>query len=425
MWKGGLRGNPDFLRLWLGQTISMFGTQVTFLALPTVAILQLHASVFQVGVLQALQFLPFLPFGLFAGAWTDRRRRRPIMIGTDLGRMMVLASIPLAFLLGDLTFYQLYAVATVVGGLNVFSLVAYQSHLPDLVERGQLVQANAKLQLSNSAAAIGGPVMAGFLIDLVGPSMAITADAVSFLLSAAAVASIRRPEPGHPSPGSRTKLGREMHEGVMFVFRDPLLRITSLNAATVNFGNYLAYTVLLVFAYRQLHLTPGLVGIVFGLGSVGWLIGALTAPRWSRRLGLGKTLTLSNVLMGVGELAFPAALLGSPVAVLALSHLVVDIGWPTYNVTQQGLRQAITPARLQGRMNGITRTMTNGAIPLASFASGVLGSSIGIVPTLVLGGTITLLSSSLLAVGGVLTVRDPPGTADAAGGRGEELREQE
>ncbi len=221
--KGRLWRHPDFIKLWSGETVSQFGTQVTQLALPTVAILLLHAGPFEVGLLAALEFLAFPILGLVAGVWADRLRRRPIMIVADLGRMLALGSIPLAFILNALSLYQLYAVAVITGVFTVFFDVAYQSYLPALVERSNLIEGNTKLEVTRSAAQVAGPAVAGFLIQLVGGARAILVDAISFLISALALMAIRKPEP-EPKPSmAEGKAGffQEMGEGLSVVLAIP------------------------------------------------------------------------------------------------------------------------------------------------------------------------------------------------------------
>src|SRR5438552_2436407 len=200
MLRGRLWRHPDFLKLWAGETVSEFGSQVTLLAVPTVAILVLHAGPFQVGILSALEFLAFPTLGLVAGVYADRIKRRPIMIACDIGRLLALGSIPIAFTLNAPTLGQLYVVALLTGIFNVFFDVSYQSYLPALVERTNLIEGNTKLEVTRSGSQIAGPAVAGFLIQLIGGARAVAVDAISFLASALALAVIRKPEP-NPNPG--------------------------------------------------------------------------------------------------------------------------------------------------------------------------------------------------------------------------------
>src|SRR2546421_5024423 len=285
MLRGRLWRHPDFLKLWAGETVSQFGTQVTFLAVPTVAILVLHAGPFQVGLLSALGFLAFPVLGLVAGVYADRLRRRPIMIVCDLGRMLALGSIPVAFLVNALTLEQLYIVALLTGVFTVFFDVSYQSYLPALVDRPNLIEGNTKLEITRSTAQVAGPAVAGLLIQLIGGAKAVAVDALSFLLSALALASIKKPEPEpRPSTASGTAgFIPEMREGIDVVFRSPILWRIAGCTATSNLGSNMIFgAVFLVFAYRQLHLSAGVVGVLFAISSVGALARAFLA-RWVAR----------------------------------------------------------------------------------------------------------------------------------------------
>src|ERR671935_1242601 len=192
--RGGLWRHADFLKLWSAQTVSQFGTTVSQVALPLVAVLVLDASAFQVAALGTVEFLPFLLFTLPAGVWVDRLPRRPILVVADLGRACALGSIPLAAAIGHLTLTQLYVAGFVTGTLTVFFDVSYQSYLPSLVERPELVEGNAKLEVSRSAAQIGGPGIGGLLVRAFTAPYAVLADAVSYLGSALFIFAIRRGE---------------------------------------------------------------------------------------------------------------------------------------------------------------------------------------------------------------------------------------
>src|SRR6266513_2696464 len=279
------------MKLWWGQGISELGSQVSLLALPTVAILTLSATPFQVGLLEALQFLAFPVLGLIAGVYADRIRRRPIMIICDLLRMVALGSVPLAYVLGQLSMEQLYVVALLVGVGTVFFDVAYQSYLPAIISRSDLVEGNSKLQVTGSVAQMVGPALAGFLIQLVGAARAVALDATSFLVSVLSLWWIRRPEPA-PKPSSeagRSGFFSEMLEGIRFVLGNPTISRIAGSTATSNLGGNMVAAVYLIFAYRFLHLTPGVIGVVFAAGAVGGLLGALSASWITTRIGVGPT----------------------------------------------------------------------------------------------------------------------------------------
>ena len=416
MLRGKLWRHPDFLKLWAGESVSVFGSQVTVLAVPTVAILILHAGPFQVGILSALEFLAFPTLGLVAGVYADRLRRRPIMIICDVGRALALGSIPVAFLLNLLTLEQLYFVALLTGIFTVFFDVSYQSYLPALVDRPNLIEGNTKLEITRSTAQVAGPAVAGFLIQLIGGARAVAVDALSFFLSALALASIKKPEPEpRPSTASGTSgFIPEMREGIDVVFRNPILWRIAACTATTNLGSNMVFgAVFLVFAYRQLHLSAAVVGVVFALGSVGALAGAFLAGWVARTLGIGPTLGVTIIVGGLALLATPLALVGAPALVLATTGFIEGLTIPVYNISQVSLRQAITPDRVQGRMNATMRTIVWGTIPVGAFIGGILGTSIGLVQTIVLGGILSTLAASWIVLGPVIRLREQPATVMA------------
>jgi Transmembrane secretion effector len=408
---GRLWRHPDFLKLWLGETVSQFGSQVTLLAMPTVAILVLHAGPFQVGILSALEFLAFPTLGLVAGVYADRLRRRPIMIVCDLGRMLVLGSIPVAFLINALTLEQLYIVALLTGIFTVFFDVSYQSYLPALVDRLNLLEGNTKLEISRSAAQVSGPAVAGVLIQLIGGARAVALDALSFLVSAVALSAIRQPEP-QPRPSTAsgaTGFIPEIKEGLEVVFKSPILWRIAGCTATSNLGSSMVFgAVLLIFMYRDLHLSAAVVGIIFAIGSGGGLLGALLASGISRTVGLGPTLGITTVLDGLALLLTPLALLGAPVIVLSATGLIAGLCVPVYNINQVSLRQAITPDRVQGRMNATMRTIVWGTFPLGGVLGGALGSTIGVVQTIILGGLVSTVAALWIFLGPVIRLKEQP-----------------
>jgi len=372
----------DFMSLWSAQTVSQVGSQVTVLALPLTAILVLQADTFEVGLLGTAQFLPFVLVGLPAGVWVDRLPRRPILVVGDLGRAAALASIPAAHALGVLTMGQLYAVAFVAGVLTVFFDVAYMAYLPSLVGREHLVEGNSKLEISRSAAQVTGPGLAGALVELFKGPVAIAVDAASYVGSALFVLRIRRQEPPNTS-GTRPRMTTGIAEGLRYVTRHRLLRWIAACTAISNLFGQMAQTVLLVFAVRELDMSPGLIGVVFSAGSVAALAAAFVSTRAPQRIGVGPTIVGAAAIGSAAGLILPLATRSNGLALLVGWSLVVAFAGVLYNVTQGSLRQAITPERMQGRMNATMRFMVWGTIPVGSLLGGVLGEVIGLRPTLV------------------------------------------
>jgi len=384
---GGLWRHRDFMKLWGGETVSKLGSQVSLLAIPLIAITVLKASTFEVGLLSAVEFAPFILVALHAGVWVDRLAKRPVLMVADAGRFVALLSIPVAYELGGLTLGQLYLVSFVTGVLTVFFDVVYQSYLPVLVERDQLTDGNGKLATSESAAQVAGPGLAGGLIELVGSPLAILVDAASFAVSGLAILLIKKAEPAPEQPsGDRRRTRTEIAEGLRYVLGHALLRPQACCTASSNLFSSMGMAVATLFMVRKLGLSAGLIGLTFSVGSVGVLAGALLSGRVTRRVGLGAAVVGSMAVCGFGMLLLPLATKADPLPWLVAGIFVSSFGQPIYNINQVSLRQAITPRRLQGRMNASMRFMVWGTMPLGSLIGGVLGTVIGLRPTLWVAG---------------------------------------
>jgi MFS family permease len=386
---GGLWRHPDFLRLWSAETVSQFGTQVSQLALPLAAVLVLDASAFEVAALGIVEFLPFILFTLPAGVWVDRLPRRPILIAGDLGRAALLASIPVAYLGDALTLGQLYVVGFLVGVCTVFFDVAYMSYLPALVERDHIIEGNSKLEISRSAAQIGGPGFGGLLVEAFTAPYAILADAVSFLGSGLFILRIRKHEP-RPEPPSaeqgKAGLWTELKEGLRFVLGNPNLRAQAGCTGTSNFFSNVSFAIIIVFLVRELGLSPAVIGLVFSIGSVGSLLAAFTSNRISRRFGIGPTTIAMALLFGPATFLVAFAPVGNQaIPFLIVAQLLFGFSVVVYNIVQVSYRQAICPPQLQGRMNSVMRFIVWGTIPLGALLGGALGSWVGLRETLVVG----------------------------------------
>ena len=374
--QGGLWRHPDFLKLWSAETISQLGSQVTGLALPLVAIITLDVSAFEVALLNIVEFAPFILVSLPAGVWVDRLPRRPILIAGDLGRAALLATIPVAYWLDALTIWQLYIVGFAFGVLTVFFDVAYQSYLPSLVQREQLVDGNSKLEISRSGAQLAGPALAGVLVQALKAPVAILVDAVSFVASGLFVLGIRKREAvpeREPSRSPFRGMRAELSEGLRYVLGHRYLRWIAVSTATFNFFSNVMFAIFLVYAVRSLDLSPGQIGFIFAIGNVGYLVGAITSNRITERVGVGPAIVL-GAAAGIAALLVPLAPQSGPIPFLIASQLVISFGLPLYNITQVSFRQAITPERLQGRMNSVMRFIVWGVIPLGTLTGGVIAS---------------------------------------------------
>jgi MFS family permease len=407
--EGGLWRQSNFLKLWSAETVSQFGTQISQLALPLAAIDVIHASAFEVAALTTAEFLPFLLVSLPAGVWVDRLPRRPILIAGDLARAALLASIPIAYFFDALTIWQLYGVGFLAGVATVFFDIAYQSYLPALVERHQIIDGNAKLEISRSAAQTGGPGVAGLLIGLLKAPPAILIDAVSYFASALFIFGIRKPETSLKERAPRRKMRVELREGLSYVLRHPYLKNIAACTALFNFFGTLGYAVLLVFARRELHLGPLAIGLAFTIGSLGAMLAAFTANPIANRLGVGRTIILASVIGGPTLLIVPFAPHGqAALAVIVPALLVGTFTNVVYNIAQVSLRQAITPERIQGRMNSVMRFIVWGTIPLGSLTGGALASQIGLKETLIISGAGCCLPFLPVLFSPVRSVREMP-----------------
>jgi MFS family permease len=413
---GGLWRHPDFVKLWSAETVSQFGTQFTQLALPLVAIDVLHVSAFEVAALTTVEFLPFLLVSLPAGVWVDRLRRRPILVVGDVSRALLLGSVPVAYWLGALTMAQLYIVGFLVGIATVFFDVAYQSYLPALVERQQLIDGNAKLEISRAAAQLGGPGLAGIAIDFLRAPAALAFDAVSFVGSALFIFRIRKHERAPARDAQSPRMREELREGLRYVFRHPFLKNIAACTALFNFWGNMGFAVLLVFARRELHLSPLAIGLAFTLSNVGPLLAAFNANRISSRFGVGRTIIGASIIGAPTFLVIPFAPEGNAaLALLIPAFIVGGLSNVIYNVTQVSLRQAITPARLQGRMNSVMRFIVWGTIPLGSIIGGVLASTIGVQKTLIVSGIGCFMPFLPVLFSPVRRIESMPEPVDEAG----------
>ncbi|MEO5966251.1 MAG: MFS transporter [Candidatus Limnocylindrales bacterium] len=407
--------HPDFLKLWTAETISVFGSSITQLALPLIAATTLTVTPFEFGLLTTIEFLPFILFSLPAGVWVDRLRRRPILIAGDLGRAIAIASIPIAFALNGLTIWQLYVVGFINGILTVFFDVAYMSYLPSVVERDQLVEGNSKLEITRSASQILGPGMAGLLIGILKAPFAMILDSLSYVISAIFVFFIHRPEPpiephDEAAHGPKPSMRQEIAVGLRYVTGHRWLRSIAATTGTSNFFGNVGGAILILYLTRDRGLGPEAIGFAFSVGSVGVLIAALTTSWLTKRVGVGRMLVLTAMGFSISGLpvAFaPDGLIWYAVAASGFLAGFCGVGW---NINQVSLRQAITQPRMQGKMNATMRFIVWGTMPIGSILGGALGSLIGLHATIIigaLGGLIAFVPVTLSSVRRIVTMPAP------------------
>ena len=410
------------MKLWTGETISQFGTQVSLLAIPLIAALILEVPAFEFALLGVLEFLPFVLISLPAGVWVDRLRRRPILIIADIGRAISLISIPIAVYFDALTIWQLYIVGFANGCLTVFFDVAYQAYLPALVEREDILEGNSKLEISRSAAQITGPGVAGFLIGLVTAPFAIFLDSISFLGSALFIFAIRKHEPTperrKTAEGKNVGMRTEVGEGLRYVLGNRYLRAIAACTGTSNLFGQIGFAIILLYAVRELGMTAEVIGVAFSIGSIGALGGALLANRIGKRFGVGRTIVASAVLFGIPMFVF--ALMPAELALVGGAAGIFIGGFTSvvYNINQVSFRQAITPERMQGRMNATMRFIVWGTIPVGAIIGGFLGSIIGLRETLLVSAFLSTTPFLPVLFSPVRTIREMP--APDAGDEAEE-----
>ncbi len=409
----GIFRHPDFRRLWLAGTVSMFGSEVSNLAIPLTAVLTLGAGSIGLGILYASRDAPSLLFGLFAGPWVDRLRRQPVLIWCDLARAAVLISIPIAWLAGLLSVAYLAIAAFLVGTLTVFFDVAHASYLPTVLRSDELIEGNSKIEVSESLTQFAGPGIGGLLIQALGAPLAIAFDAASFVGSAVFLGRIRAPEADGQSGALRTGIVAEAWQGVRFVLADPLLRPLVGYAASTQLCMSGALAVYVLYAIDELRLPPAIVGVTFMGAAPGTILGALIVGPLLRRLGLGLTMSLAAFLPGLGVVLMAAAGAASaaPALVLIASWFLLGLG-AVYDIGEVSLRQAATPDPLRGRVNASRYFAFFGVMPLGALAGGLLGAIVGIRSTLLLAALGLLVAPLWIGLTAVRRLREPPSAGD-------------
>jgi MFS family permease len=455
--------HPNYLKLWSAATVSLFGTQVSQIAIPFIAAVLLQASPGEVGLLTTIEFLPFILFTLPAGVWVDRFPKRRILVIGDLGRAAMLISIPVAYALGGLTIWQLYVVGFVNGAMTVFFDVADQSFLPTILNRDELVEGNAKLQISQSSAQILGQPVGGGLVALLTAPVAILIDAVSYVGSAALILWVRLTSSGARATGRRSEgeaagsstaatapdaetglppsagasvggeaaadrpaaapedaggMRSQIMAGLRYIGHHRYLANIAASTASSNLFSNIAFAILPVYLYRTLGLSPATVGAIGGIGGAGVLVGALIASRVATRFGVGPVIVGSILIGGVVGLLIPVAPPELAFWFLSVSFFIGSIAGVIYNVNQVSLRQAITPEHFLGRMNATMRFLVWGTIPIGSLIGAGLSEVIGVHATVWVGSILGLLAFLPVFLSPVRSLRaiptdDPNDTAAA------------
>lgn len=407
--KGSLWRERNFLTFWTGQAFSQFGAQITELAIPVLAVLVLNATEFEVGVLTAANVAAFLVVGLPAGAWIDRMRKRHVMIWADAVRAVTLGAVPVLWLTGTLHIWHLIVVALVMGVATVFFDVSNQSLVPSLVRPGQIAEANGKLQSTEQLANLTGPAVGGWLIGVIAAPLAIVVTVGTYLMSFVAMLFTHDDEATR-APEDHQPIMKEIGEGLRWVFGNPFLRRIVATTGISNLFGTMVFTLLPIYLLRILGLTPVEMGVIFSLGAVGGLAGAMATPHIVKRFGEARTLPISVIGFSLAPLLLPVATLFPQIAFpfLVVQFFLMSFTVLVYNITQVTFRQRITPTRLLGRMNASIRFCVWGVMPIAALVAGALGTWIGVVPTLWIAVTFEMLAGLFVVIGPFWAMRDLP-----------------
>ena len=404
-----LRENRNFRRYFIGQSISMLGDQISLIALPLTAVLALHATPGQIGALLTVALIPNLLFSLHAGVWVDRRgRRRQVMIATDIGRGLVIATVPIAYALGHLTWAQLYIVGFLTGTLSVFFFVAYGAFFQVVVPRDDYVAANSLIHGSRAFSFLAGTTLGGVLVQLVRGPYALALDAVSFAFSAIFLGRIDAEEP----PGAPHESGGLM-SGVRWIRHNAVIRAELLGVATLNLFNFMFFALFLLYATRELGVRPATLGIVLGAASIGTLAGSFVTARISRRIGVGPTFIVGCFLFPAPLILIPAA--GGPywlvLTLLFVSEFLSGVGLMLLDIMAGSIMAGTVPTALRSRVSGAFMVVNYGVRPLGTTLGGILGTVIGVRSTLWIATVGALLGLAFLLPSPIPKLRDLPAEA--------------
>jgi predicted MFS family arabinose efflux permease len=400
-----LHQDPDFVRLWVGQTVSEIGSQVGGGAIGLVAILVLHASAAQVGLLGAVVGAAALCSSVLVGSWVDRTRRRPLLIVADLGRFVLLALVALLSVSGRLNFPVLVVAAAIIAALSSVFDVVYPSYLPSLVGRERLLEGNARLTSSTSFAEIVGQPVGGGLVQLLGASVTVLLDGVSFLVSAVSLGLIRKPEPAPDTLEARPKILSGVLEGTRLMFNHELLRPLTIAAIIFHLGGGVIGALYSLYGLRVLGLTPFTLGVIIGTGGVLSLIGSAVVERWTHAFGFGRTLTWAAVSSAAFAMLIPFA--GGPLTVLILVvSQFGDVFGTVFMINQTSLQQSLVPDAWLGRVNSSLQFLTRAMLAVGAALGGLMAELFGVRAAMVLGVFLVFLASVYIARSPIRNVRD-------------------
>lgn len=414
----GLWLHANFRKLWAGQSASLLGSQISGIAVPLAAILVLDATAVQMGILAAMGGVPAL-IGIYLGVWVDRRRRAPIVVGADIGRAVLLGLVPVAYLFDFLTMNLLFAVAVGNGALSMLFQIAYRSFLPSVVVRSQLVDANSKLELATAGTASVGPGAGGLLTQVLAAPIAVAFGSLMYLFSAILFRSMRVAEViasnRNDSSGKSISAFASIKEGFGFLRRNSVLIGIALSEATLVFFGAAWEAISLLFMVRELDFSPGMIGALASIGSVGLFAGSYLSPRLSKKIGVGPSIGIALIVMSLSGFVLPLA--GGPTAAIyalvAMSEVAFLVGLVIYQVLQVSVRQSMTPDSLQGRITSIMVVSSRAAAPLGAIIGGLVGQHVGLRESLLISSAGMGAAVFWLLYYRTWSLREMPGLGDA------------
>jgi MFS family permease len=407
--------NKDYLKLWMGQSISSFGSQFTFIAVPLLATVILGATPTQMGLLTSFGFLPFLLFSLVAGVWVDRIRRRPILITANIANALSLLTIPIFYYFDLLSISILLIIQFLVGTGSVFMSITSGSYLPSIIKKEQLIDGNSKFQLTNSLARITGSGLGGGLVALLSAPFVILLDALTYIMSALFLLSIKSKEKLIESKKEDRNIMKEIREGIQIVFGTPVIRSILFSSTCYNFFYSMFLPLFILFVSRDLQLSSTLIGIIFAMGGVGAFIGSSLAKMLGNKLGIGSLLSKINMLTGLSIIMMVASTIFETIIMVSLilfAQVILSGCATIYSINTVSLRTAITPIHLLGRTNASLQTISFGGLAIGPILGGAIAGLIGNASMIVICGIGIALSTLLIYLSPVRLIKEIPKEQD-------------